>query len=347
MQLPYFRAVHWYEKQQNWQYFRDQLFLWAISKFDACQNFQRKNAGFNSRIEPKLDCRLFQMRGVVSASYILRVRVTPMEHFAETLKCVVFWFHWELENAIPSSDNCAELRKKNPAWSNLDEHPECGPVVAVVVCTIWSALLSPHVMEGKRPSRCWIVTQKYGAVNVLCNKHRQAALSGRRLVWSTNRTNIRDEVQMIDWMIKRETIRVEKRPIHFEWRKEVSMSSRLFQRRLPYVGSLVRSISGKCCAMQEPGGLVSSPPRNNHGRTTWPNVSQTGGDGRLLFNARQLEGQRDTFLISQYFSVQSAWLCVYLPHAALLQNNISGSDPPQTPCKGCCYGSKPRFCCYP
>ncbi len=41
---------------------------------------------FDSRIEPKIDCGLFQMKGVVSVSYILRVRVTPAEHFAETLK---------------------------------------------------------------------------------------------------------------------------------------------------------------------------------------------------------------------------------------------------------------------
>ncbi len=40
----------------------------------------------NIRIKPKIDCGLFQMRGVVSVSYVLRVRVTPTEHFAETLK---------------------------------------------------------------------------------------------------------------------------------------------------------------------------------------------------------------------------------------------------------------------
>ncbi len=38
------------------------------------------------RIKPKIDYGLFQMRGVVSVSYILHVCVLPTEHFAETLK---------------------------------------------------------------------------------------------------------------------------------------------------------------------------------------------------------------------------------------------------------------------
>ncbi len=40
----------------------------------------------DSRIEPNIDCRLFQMRGVVFVRYVLRVCVTSAEHFAETLK---------------------------------------------------------------------------------------------------------------------------------------------------------------------------------------------------------------------------------------------------------------------
>ncbi len=41
------------------------------------------------RIQPQIDCGLFQMRGVVSVSYVLRVCVTHTEHFAETLKYLV------------------------------------------------------------------------------------------------------------------------------------------------------------------------------------------------------------------------------------------------------------------
>ena len=55
----------------------------------------------DSRIEPKIDCRLFQMRGVVSVSYVLHVRVTSAEHFAETLNndgCRTGTLSWNFDN---------------------------------------------------------------------------------------------------------------------------------------------------------------------------------------------------------------------------------------------------------
>ncbi len=48
--------------------------------------FRERMQVSDSRIKHKNDCGLFQIRGVVSVSYVLRVRVTSAEHFAETLK---------------------------------------------------------------------------------------------------------------------------------------------------------------------------------------------------------------------------------------------------------------------
>ncbi len=50
------------------------------------KTFRERMQVSDSRIKPKIDCRLFQMRGIVSVSYVPRVRVTSTEHFAETLK---------------------------------------------------------------------------------------------------------------------------------------------------------------------------------------------------------------------------------------------------------------------
>ena len=90
MQLPYFGASPLIWKPTKLS--RPNCIYEPFQKFNTYQNFQRKNAGLwlQTRIEPKIDCGPFQTRGLVSVSYVLCVRVTPTEHFAETLTCV--WF---------------------------------------------------------------------------------------------------------------------------------------------------------------------------------------------------------------------------------------------------------------